>query len=347
MSINIVYISCHESLEFDEVKLLSSFQDVTVRSIGAYSDPRQAPTLRPIIDTLEYSSDWLEWIAHYEPDQILDSRLMDWADAIIFMHKPERIHKSINVLKAYPHTPIYFRSIGQSSDSVEISLANYKRALGDRFKIIRYSPNERHFPNYVGSDALIRFYKNKYEFKGWQYFEDRPVLFALQGASSRGQFGHFDEVAFYTKDIPYNRLLIGPRNSDMEAFGFRTEQPSYEGFKEILRRSPLLVYAGMIPASYTLTFMEAMMTGTPIVSIDRNMWADEHKHWCPPEVFEVDELIPEECVVHKWEDLGPKVIELMSNPSKLARISHENRLNAETLFGENKIRSQWAKLLHI
>jgi len=341
---NILYISCHEVLEYDELKLLSQIPNVKIRSIGAYADPTTPKPMRPAIPEMEYSRDHMDWINAYEPEHVLNRNFLGWADVIIYMHAPEHIMKSKEVLDNYTGKIIY-RSIGQSSDSVEILLANFKSAWGDRFKIVRYSPNERFHLNYAGSDALIRFYKDSNEYKGWYGAHQNvpsTVLMALQAAPERGTFGKFENLADYTEGL--NRVLIGPRNEGY-AHRMRVFYPNYEEYKRFLQSCTVLCYGGMIPASYTLTFIEAMLTGMPIVALDKNLWVGEHRVWCPPDVYEVEELIDSECVVHSWESLRPTLDELMTDRVALERISHTNRLNAEMLFDKRKIEKQWRTLL--
>lgn len=339
---NILYLSCHEILEFDELSLLSEIPGVAVRSIGAYADPTTDKAMRPAIPTMQFSEEHMEWIADYEPNHILDRRFLDWADVIIYMHLPKHLMQSKEVLDDFKG-PIIYRSIGQSSDSVEILLQRFKDRWGDRFKIIRYSPNEIHHINYAGCDGIIRFYKDSVEYQGWKLPDKPTVLMALQAAPERGTFGKFEQMADATED--FDRILIGPRNEGY-SHRMRTFYPSYKDYKKFLQTTGVLFYGGMIPASYTLTFMEAMMSGMPIVALDKHLWVSEHAGWCNPDVYEVPELIDADCVVHSWQEVPFVLQKLLDDPDRMWRVSHTNRLNATMLFDKINVDKKWRVLLN-
>lgn len=341
----VLYTSCHESLEYDEILLLSQLPGVEVRSCGAYVDPTQGCSSRPPIDMPKPPNEHIAASYRFNvEDHVLNDDLLDWCDCVVFMHMPEWIHKSLDVLDSHSGVPIVYRSIGQSSPSVETMLGNYKRHFGSRFRIVRYSPNEQFISGYAGSDGLIRFYKDSNEFCGWELPDktERNVVHALQAAKSRGNFGHIEEALRVTEGLP--RTLIGPHNEDL-ADQLCVANPPYEQYKYMWKSAGILFYTGMVPASYTLTFMEAAMTGVPIVSIGGEMWAKEHG-WIDPQVLETPELVSSAFTVRSWEEAHDLIKEMRDNDDLLRGASAFNRAMALEKFDKINAANAWLAFLN-
>jgi hypothetical protein len=173
------YISCHSILEYDEVQLLTDLGH-EVFSNGAYVDPRGHITLpRPAIEGAKFYEDYAALsISH--PKTKLPSELIEPFDVIIIMHSPDVVVENWRSIK---HKKVVWRTIGQSTESVEASLAQMRE---EGLKIIRYSPKERNLSNYIGEDALIRFCKDEDEYSGWNGVGQNVVCFAqsLKGRRS-------------------------------------------------------------------------------------------------------------------------------------------------------------------
>src|SRR5690606_7773623 len=63
---------------------------------------------------------------------------------------------------------------------------------------------------------------------------------------------------------------------------------SFSDLLKVLRDNRVYVYGGTFPAQYTLSFIEAMMTGIPIVAIGRNIVIEKFPHF---DYYEVPEII--------------------------------------------------------
>src|SRR3990167_1215453 len=176
------YLSCHSILEYDEVKLLTELC-YEVYANGSYRDPKGASILpRPGIPNAPYSQEFFDLTAKYAKTA-LPKELIDPYDVIISMERPEVIVQNWPNIK---HKRVIWRSIGQSTAGTE-NMLRPMRAEG--LQIIRYSPKEKNIPGFIGQDALIRFYKDPEEFKGWTGEEPRPVNFT-QTLRGRGQNCH-------------------------------------------------------------------------------------------------------------------------------------------------------------
>lgn len=362
-STNVLYISCHEVLEYDELSLISTIKGVNVRSCGAYADPRNHPKMRPCISTLEVND---EHIAHSfefnskkykrendeEYDHVLTDVLLDWTDTVIFMHKPEWIFNSMEALDKHPDVRVVYRSIGQSAPNVEAMLRNYSLHWPNRFTIVRYSPNEQHISGFQRGGKLIRFYKNPEEYSRWKLSpaDQRRIIMSTQAAPERGNFVHFEEALAMSDGLP--RTYVGPRNEDIRDNYDNCDvvEPEFEELKELYRNASILLYTGTVPACYTLTFVEALMTGMPIVSISGRMWAQEHT-WINGDVLEVPELVGAHATVDSIDEGKAILRQYLNDGNWLAYLSENNRQTALTTFNSEPneanegIKKQWQELL--
>lgn len=337
-------LGAHNIEEYDALKLFHGL-GYDVFGIGGYSYPAEPVeslrpalpelTYYPVLDTachekrIEHEKDppyiqgrpVIDWAKADLPDEVLD-----WADAII--------------VSAFEHTwiapqwkrlkesgkRIIWRTIGQSGPDNERFMRPFH---DDGLEIVRYSPNEANIPQYAGEDALIRFYKDPDEWKGWTG-ETGVVTNVTQHLFQRHPFTNWEYWDVATQDLP--RFPVGAGSEVIGGPG----KVSFETMKAVLRSSRAYLYTGTQPASYTLGFIEAMMTGTPLVSIS--------KDWMQlPEAFEADELAlsaysdPEAATTH---------LRLLLNDTDAARLhSQMQRQRAIDLFGIESVGMLWRAYL--
>jgi len=343
---NILYLSCHGVLEYDELKLLSEFP-VDIFSLGYYSNPKvDEKSLRPTLN-LPYHKDLIEIYEENkkeaakknlkDPKEEIDPRLIEWADVIIVMHIADWIIKNWAKMKK---KRVIWRSIGQSTLNVENLLLPYRR---EGLEIIRYSPRERTIPNFVGEDAMIRFYKDENEFG--PFTGEIPQVITLgQSLRQRDQFCNFSIFEEATRGLP--RKVYGNHNEDLgELFG---GTPSYDELKEILRKSQVFFYTGTYPASYTLGFIEAWMSGIPIVALGPKLGNSPYEYG--QMTYEVADLINNTgggLVGDDVETLRKNVIKLLESKDLRDEISQKGRAGAIKYFGKKEIKEQWKKFLKV
>ena len=338
----ILYLSCHSILEFDEVKLLHELGH-QVFSPGAYVEPANPgdASLRPGIPELVYDPDVLAaFHALGQPGidnkELLTKEFVDRFDLIIIMHMPKWIIKNWEVMK---HKPVIWRTIGQSITSVETRLAEYRDS---GMKIVRYSPMESNIPGYLGADALIRFYKDPEEYKDWSG-NIRSIISFSQSMKKRNQacnFSYFEEI---TRGLP--RILYGPGNEDIFEMPTGGKLP-FDQLQMQLRENRVYFYTGTHPASYTLNFMEAWMTGIPIVAIGQQK--GNANYFPSHSLYEIPNLITNGINGFISED--PKELryiceELLSNDFLARDIGNAGRKSAIDIFGKDIIKQQWKEFL--
>ena len=322
-----------------------------VYSMGAYSNPAHAGITRPAIKGARVHPD-LHAIYLQCSKENIHPQLVDWADIVVMMHnsRVQVIDHPQPWLGATPATsggltgnnwerlkkkPVVWRSIGQSNETTEVALQNFR---DDGLKIVRYSPKEETIPGYVGGDAIIRFYKDPNEFKDWNGIEKRVITIA-QSMKQRGtslNFGAFEEAT-----RPFERRLFGPGN---EASGLIGGQLSFEDLKKELRASRVYFFTGTQPASYVLNFMEAWMTGIPIVALGKSFY----REFPDQDTYEVPELIENGVtgfVGETIEELQKYVGVLLEDGALARKIGDAGREKAIEVFGKAGIKKQWAEFL--
>ncbi len=335
----ILYLSCHSILEHDEVKLFHEMGH-EVFSPGAYVCPENPgdPEMRPGISGLRYDP---EILAEYHKLGVaypgedgkdhLTKEFVDNFDVVIVMHLPRWIQNNWDAIK---HKHVIWRTIGQSVASTEESLAQY-RPHG--LKVIRYSPQEDFIPNYIGSDGLIRFYKDPSDYGNWNGNVLNVISFAqsMQQRGSACNYRFFEEVT-----RPFSRKLFGPGNEQPE---FGMGKVPFDRLQEELRNNRVYFYTGTHPASYTLNFMEAWMTGIPVVALGEVHGNAEV--WRNHNLYEIPSLIQNGVNGFISDDVNElrTYIRALLNDSSFARaISDAGRSSAIRHFGKDLIKEAWA-----
>lgn len=329
------YLSCHSILEYDEVKLLTDL-GYEVYSNGVYRDPKGAHTLpRPGIPNAPFDQKFLELTAIH-PKTALPKELIEPYDVILSMDRPEVLFHNWENIK---HKRVIWRTIGQSVPATENML---KKMRSEGLQIVRYSPKEKAIPGYLGHDAIIRFYKDPEEFKGWIGEDTRPVNFT-QTLKGRRDFCHFDEIMGSL--VGYNGALVyGSGNDDLGKLN-GGEIP-YEKMKEVLRKARVYIYAGTWPASYTLSFIEALMTGIPVIAFSK-------KIAYPPQFEQIDFYEVDEIIKHGENGFIANNVgearyitdQLLADFNMAKKVSEEGRKTAIEYFGRINIGQQWKEFL--
>ena len=338
----ICYLSVHEILERSEVAMFKELGHY-VFSPGACMNPLE-DGLRPHVDGLQYDpedvrayhelghqvhmlANWKEGTPVDNKD-LLTKQFIDRFDVVVIMHWPNWITKSWDVMK---HKHVVWRTIGQSAFFVEEMLAPY-RPQG--LKIVRYSPAERRTRSYIGEDAVIRFHIDPNDYSGWTG-EQKQVVNVTQAMTKRQDacsYRFFKEVT-----EPFLRKLYGPCNEEAgELWGGKLP---YAELKEVYRKNRVYFYTGTKPASYTLNFMEAWMTGIPIVAI-----GPEHGDAPDTRAYEVPELITNEqtgFVSDSRVCLREYIRSLLEDDQLAAKISQAGRQAAISYFDKAIAKQQW------
>ncbi len=330
----ILYLSCHEILEHQELTLLTELGHDVFSVGGAFQNPFSPGLKRPPILGMQYH-EHLSEVAIQCSKENLHPELIEWADVIIVMHRPDWIISNWQKIR---HKRVIWRTIGQSISQQEASLELPRR---QGMQIVRYSPREDRIPGYLGKDSLIRFYVCPSEYDGWTG-EDTSVITVAQSMKTRGKFCGFETFEKATQ--PFPRFLYGPGNEDS---GIPGGQLSYEDLKERLRRYRVFFYTGTYPASYTLGFIEAFMMGIPIVAAGPGLW--DAGFFPNHDLYEVHLLLGSEGEAGYWADTIPElqtyIRRLLLDEEEAQRIHQNARAMAIKLFSKDEAKKGWKEFL--
>ena len=339
ISMKLLYLSCHSILEYDEIRLFSEL-GIEVFSLGSYltpSSPREIgmrPALEGVSCNLEDLSAYHKMLAHVgDARSNLTENFVNRFDAVMIMHMPEWVACN---WKAMRNRPVVWRTIGQSKPSVETMMARYR---ADGLKIVRYSPAERNIPHYCGGDVQIRFYKDPNEFGNWNGCEQRVITFCQSMPVRRGDCNY---RLFQKVTSPFPRTLFGPGNQRVGKCA--AGRVSYDSLKEELRNNRVFFSTGSHPASYTLNFMEAWITGIPVVAIGsiHGNKPSMRRH----NLYEVPSMIKDGVNGFCSDDpsrLRANIDALLNDKELALQISSAGRRSAIKYFGKDSIKPQWAR----
>ena len=339
----ILYLSSHTILEYDELKIL--------RNLGhfVFSPGAGRRNLRPIPKFTALEKKLFTQFNHLADKNLhinnnpmrlftlksrLSKKFIDNFDLVIIMHYPEWIIDNWSNLK---HKKIIWRSIGQSNPEIENRLQKYR---ADGLKIIRYSPLEKNLLNYIGHDEIIRFYKDNKEFDGWTG-NLKKVMTISQEMKLRSNACHYDTYQKITSNIP--SMLFGFGNKKTKKVAGET---NYENLKKQLKTHRCFLYTGTYPASYTLAFIEAWMTGIPIIAIGNKLMHDRFPN---QKLYEIPDLIENGKNGYCLDNISEikKTIKVLLEDKKLAKkISKEGRKSAIEFFGETQAKEKWLIFLY-
>jgi hypothetical protein len=338
LGLKIHYMSVHSILEYDEVSLLTEI-GAEVFSNGAYLDPKGNKLLpRPEIKGAKYFPEY-EKLARIYPRTNLPPELIEPFDVIIIMHQPEWITENWDRIK---HKKVIWRSIGQSNPSVENQLRKMKY---EGLKIVRYSPMEEQIPGFIGEDTMIRFYKDPDEFNGWNGDTVR-VINISQSLFARRVFCHYDQIMATTVGFPF--LVYGNANDNLGPLN--GGELTYENLKGVLRDNRVFLYGGTWPACYTLSLIEAMMTGIPVVCLGTKMaeeineipQSDRFKFYEIPSIIKNGQ---NGYYSNDINELRDDLHQLLEDHDLAKRIGEAGRETAIQMFAKKKIKDQWQRFL--
>jgi len=332
--VKLLYLSVHETLEFDELSLFNEL-GVDFFSFGAYANPEGHPTLkRPGIEGAAYYPEY-EQVYRDTARTDISKEFFDKFDVIMWMDgigQPQAIIENWPRMK---HKKVIWRSIGQSSEETERLL---KHMHDEGLMIVRYSLNEQNIRDWMGQDAMIRFYKDPKEFYGWKG-EAGEVINFTQNLKGRGSSCFYKTMMQVFAGYPGK--IYGPTNESLG--NLNGGSLPYDAMKGKLRDNRVYFYAGTQNAPYTLSFVEAWMTGIPIVTIDKGMaMAGRKVH----DYFEVPELITHGesgFIAGSEEEARGYIKQLLDDYGLAEKISRNARRKAGELFGKSNIQEEWKK----
>jgi hypothetical protein len=322
--VKLLYLSCHGVLEADELRLF--------RELGhAVFSPTSPQHADP--------ADLAAWEAVPCPPGAdrrdhLTREFFRRFDAVIVMHEPRWVVRNAAALSG---RRVVWRTIGQSYAAIEAEVRPYRRY---GLVVVRCSPRERGIPGYVGGDAVIRFGKDPAEFGGWTG-EERRTLTVNAGVRVRAVACNYAFYSAVAGRVPHR--LVGPHNDGLpNAVG----AVSPERLRHELRVNRAYLCVGSYPAGYTLNFVEAWMTGIPVVAVGRGR--GNSPHLPGQELYEVPDLVENGvngCCTDDPDEAVRLLTALLDDHALAARVGAAGRAAAIRHFGIDQTREGWRRLL--
>jgi hypothetical protein len=337
--VNILLLASHAVAEYDDLRMFTDL-GYDCFAPGGYEVPsRSGEGIRPALPDAPEHPDLLAAVNRVrtergEPGPAIDwgkaalpDEVIDWADAIIVHHFPERwIGAQWERIKG---KRVIWRTCGQSNPDLEAYLSGFHPHL----QIVRYSPAERRYfeprGKFAGQDALIRFGKYPSDYGPWDGSDVR-VGNLTQDLIERGDACGLGFWLETTGGLP--TLPAGKGSEAMGGLGVL----SYEAMLDYLRSIRTYLYTGTRPASYTLGLIEAMLSGVPVVSIGAREWG---AGWGGEQLFEGEDI------VGVTPDATVALRTLLADRDIAAELGEKQRQDAIGLFGIDTIGAQWRAFL--
>tara|TARA_Y100000034_G_scaffold120932_1_gene164556 strand:+ start:460 stop:1551 length:1092 start_codon:yes stop_codon:yes gene_type:complete len=231
-----------------------------------------------------------------------------------------------------PHMPFIWHFHGQQH-------MKYYRAIEWMWRhdgiVVSYCQEEADlFPDH--SIPVIQFAKDPDEWFGWNFYQTAPsILYAANDLQARKGACHYDEFMATARTGQWT--LTGKNN---EALG--GDRLDYETYKHTMRNCRAFFNLGTVPATYTLSIIEAAMTGMPILTPRY-----EHPPTCP--VYSVPRIFGDAIVVGSIRKLNRKITKWLAGGrgahKEMDRLSQRARETAKREFGIDVIWPKWQALI--
>jgi len=331
----ILYYSVHQILEDDEVRLFQALgHDVcclgTSSPTGALTAFREAIPFNEQERELYAAFARLGGVFRYGRESgthHIPPAFVDLFDVVIVMHAADFI---VNHWDALSRRPVVWRTIGQAIEHLEVPMRQFRES---GMKIVRYSPIEAAASTHIGSDATIRFFKSPDVYHGWT---GETAQFLTFSNLYKDRYPE-DAKDYIEISEGITTVLGGAHNEGMPgAIGMVTSQEQ----ENLYRQSRAYLYGHGLAIPYTLNFMEAWMTGIPMVvhaPLDRRGM-----------FFEIDQLITDGVDGYISRDVATtrtRLQALIDDRDLAARIGAAGRERAKKLFSIEHAREQWTAFL--
>jgi glycosyltransferase involved in cell wall biosynthesis len=343
----ILYLSCHETLEFDELKVLDKLGH-QVFSFGHYIDPRRPchPTKsekldikidEELLEKFKFYHNYDEIVERFDKITIKDilgiyykkihKEFAKLFDVLIVAHFEENLTLNWDSFK---NKPVIVRYIGQPQTHFSPYVSKVKK--------VAYSNTEKYINRFHDFDAVIRPYVDTNYYQGWTGEKDY-VLTINKWMKKRGDYSAWNTYLDVTAG--FNRIVGGFENEDIS---FSAGDLSPAEIQKLRVEAGVYFSTCTKPGPFTYSFMEALSTGIPTVSIGPKIGS------VSPDkpTFEAHTYI-ENGVSGFWSDDVKELrgyLQLLLEDKNLARqISKGGREAALKYFSIDKNMADWKNLL--
>lgn len=334
---DILYYSAHTVLEDDELRLFKALGHSvcilgTRTTGGALSFPYRPEV--PITDAERkfyeiYERLGGQYQAPADSPDFIPEGFAEHFDVLIVMHQFHIIQSNWLKMRLLRKKAVIWRTIGQDMVDFERYLRPFR---DDGLKIVRYSPVELEVPNTLGSDSVIRFCKDPDQYRGWHGSSGKVLSFVN---SFRYRYPEEADDFVRLSEIVPSELGGASNNEFSNWLGFMSLEQQIECYQ----RCGVYLYLAGLAIPYTLNFVEAWMTGAPVV-----VYAPTERKG---EFFEIDRLVSsgvDGFVCATLEDTISICTALIADKETARRVGAAGRIKSIELFSNGIIQIQWKKL---
>ena len=265
---NILYLSCHETLEYYDVQNLRDLgfnvftvghntynnNDLTFRKLGPND-----PELQSLFD-YEYNRGQIKLTYGFGNPAKLCNSFVSKFDIILNPHWIENVQMNW----AYFKSKIFiYRSIASFSTNHERFFEKYRRG---GVKVIRLSPAEKFVSNYMGSDAVIRTSLDPNYPKLWTG-EDLQILTVhkMMDVCNSRMKPEYEQITNMFAD---KRILCGKKNDTIK---YARSEVSEDEVNDLRQKSRVYLALCSKRAPLVYSFSEALMAGMPVVTFSKSL----------------------------------------------------------------------------
>jgi|DEB0MinimDraft_3_1074331.scaffolds.fasta_scaffold16684_2 glycosyltransferase involved in cell wall biosynthesis len=325
---NVLYLSCHEVLEYDELRMLTSIPGFTVMPAGSYYNDETNGKMRPKLN-INFPDEWrVAWnkiqTTEGKPDHRsnITRESVEPFDIVIVMHHWDWVFDNID---AFEGKKVVWRDIGQTVDTCEETWVKKAKDLG--VKIVRYWDGYQDRDDYEGHDAIIPFGKFPSDYPAWTGGEE-AVLGLCQYIKNRPDACNFNVWKKIQSQV--NGKMIGAFNDKSGKKIF-----SYNHVLKSMRRHNVMWYGGTKPAPYTLGLIEAMLVGIPVFTLKNIGWRSA-----------LPNLLDEYQLFSTTNKLIDGIKAVMSDSDDILGIISRRQVDvAKRMFSAEKATKMWERFL--
>jgi hypothetical protein len=271
-------------------------------------------------------------------ERVLTRTYLQNFDVAIIMHEPDWF---IRNREAFGDLPVIVRTVGQSTPAFEQAY----RSLGDRIKIVRNSEREIGLEGFAKTDAVIYFGKYQSDFLPWRG--------GGAGLTFHNNYLQREQVSLPKVDLwtsfheATGSTLWGAGNEQLAGTSGIAPFPQ---MKHLLAEAPWYFYVYSYPPSYTLSLMEAMFAGVPIIAPSRELASRGYSGsgdlaWTPWR-YEVPEIVADCGLLYdSLEGAKAAAARLLSDRKLATNLSANAKAKALKCFDADSIARQWTTFL--
>ena len=254
-SYSILYISIHEILEYDDLCMLTSAGH-RVFSMGRFLSPQDESSYlfrrpKPAFFDYEFISVWQE--------HQFSAEFVSLFDIVIVNHNLDWLNSNLSFFK---RQLVIYRTIGQSLDDLEIRISD----LDPRVKVVRYSDLEAPPKRHWRTDAIIYFSKQFDDSVSWKG-GGLPLTFHNDFPAR--SFTNVPDIETYQQMISETNADLFGRNNEIIDQSRGLADP--DAMPGLLSTCSCYVYIWTLPTSYTLSILEAIVAGAPVIAPSQDL----------------------------------------------------------------------------